>query len=85
MDSNKNEQYYKMAIAWGENYLKENQSPKSLNYKQGVEITDDLKFVSVNIERIKHNKGAELHSAYARMRDFKLFIEKCKPIVDKII
>jgi hypothetical protein len=76
-----------MAIAWGENYLKENQSPKKFNYKQGVEITDDLKFVSVNIERIKHSKGAELHASYARLREFKQFYEKIKEkgLLNKIV
>ena len=74
-----------MAIAWGENYLKENNEPRKFNYKQGVTICNDLQFVEVNIERIKHSKGSDLHAAYERLRAFKVFIEKCKPIVDKII
>jgi hypothetical protein len=76
-----------MAIAWGENYLKENSDPRQFNYKQGVEITDDLKFVSVNIDRIKYGKGAELHASYARLRDFKQFYEKIKEkgLLNKIV
>ena len=78
MDSSKNEQYYKMAIAWGENYLKENSEPRRFNYKQGVTICNDLQFVEVNVERIKHCKGLELHASYARLREFKQFYEKIK-------
>jgi hypothetical protein len=87
MDSSKNEQYYKMAIAWAEEYLKENKEPKPFNYKQGVAICNDLQFVAVNMERIKHSKGAELHASYARLREFKQFYEKIKEkgLLNKIV
>ena len=67
-----------MAIAWGENYLKENKEPRQFNYKQGQEITDDLKFVATNVERIRDAKGIELHASYSRLREFKQFYEKIK-------
>lgn len=87
MDSSKNEEYYSMAIAWGKEYLKQNQSPKSFSYKQGVTICNDLQFVEVNVERIKHSKGAELHASYARLRAFKQFYEKIKEkgLLNKIV
>jgi hypothetical protein len=46
-----------------------------------------LQFVEVNIERIKHGKGAELHASYARLREFKQFYEKIKEkgLLNKIV
>ena len=67
-----------MAIAWGEEYLSQNKEPRKFNYKQGQEITDDLKFVATNVERIRDAKGIELHASYARLREFKQFYEKIK-------
>ena len=64
-----------MAIEWGERYLQENNESKTFEYKKGEVINDDLKFVSVQVERIKERKGVELHAAYARLRAFKHFYE----------
>jgi hypothetical protein len=83
--SNDSEKYYAMAVDWGKQYLQDNTEPKELRIKVGQLITNDLQFVDVNIERIVHGGGREQQSAYARLREFKIFIENCKPIVDKII
>lgn len=74
-----------MAVEWGRQYLKENSEPKELRIKVGELITNDLHFVDVNVERIQHGGGRERQAAYARLREFKIFVENCKPIVDKII
>lgn len=83
--SNDSDKYYKMAIEWGQNYLQENIEPKEMRIKAGQLITDDRQFVDVNVERILHGGGRERQAAYARLREFKIFVENCKPIVDKII
>ena len=83
--SNDSEKYYKMAIEWGQNYLQENPEPKEMRIKAGQLITNDRHYVDVNMERILHGGGRERQSAYARLREFKIFVENCKPIVDKII
>lgn len=70
-----NEKYHQMAIAWGEAYLRTQVSPRNFSHKKGETILDDLHFVSVQVERIKHCKGAELHGAYNRLRIFKHFYE----------
>jgi hypothetical protein len=80
-----NEKYYEMAIAWGEKYLASKEAPEVFNHKKGETILDDMVYVSVQLDRIKNSKGIELHASYRRLREFKIFIEKCKPIVDKII
>jgi hypothetical protein len=77
--------YYAIAIAWGEDYLKNNTEPKAFKYKQGQELTNDLLFVEVCVERLKYNSGREKQASYARLREFKIFIERCKTFVDKII
>jgi hypothetical protein len=77
--------YYAIAIAWGEEYLKNNTKPKAFKYKQGEILNNDLLFVSVCVERLKHNAGREKQASYMRLRDFKMFIERCKTFVDKII
>lgn len=81
----KNDEYYKMAISWGEAYLKENTEPKKLSIKAGEIITNDLYYVDVQINRIKSSTGQELHASYSRLREFKVFVEKCKQMLDKII
>lgn len=83
--SNDSDKYYKMAIEWGQKYLQDNPEPKQMRIKSGQLITDDRQFVDVNMERIQHGGGRERQSAYARLREFKIFVENCKPIVDKII
>jgi hypothetical protein len=70
-----NEKYHQMAIAWGEKYLATKETSEVFNHKKGETILDDLHFVSVQVERIKHCKGAELHGAYNRLRIFKHFYE----------
>jgi hypothetical protein len=72
----KNEEHYKKAISWGEQYLSENKNSKAVNYKKGETINDDIFFVDVQIERIKYCKGKEKSAAYNRLRVFKQFIEK---------
>ena len=68
--------YYAIAIAWGENYLEGNLESKSFSFKQGEVLHDDRKFVSVCVERLKHNFGREKQATYRRLREFKIFIEK---------
>jgi hypothetical protein len=72
--------YYSMAIAWAENYLKENPDPKPFKYKQGETIDNDILFVSTSLERLKHNAGRERQASYNRIRIFKQFIEKTNTI-----
>jgi hypothetical protein len=71
-----NEKYHQMAIAWGEKYLASKETSEVFSHKEGETILDDCHFVSVQVERIKHSKGVELHQAYNRLRVFKHFIEK---------
>jgi len=85
MIENKIEQYYKMAEAWAVDYLANNTEPKSMSIKQGEFITDDLKFIDVSLERLRYSGGKERYASYLRIKEFKDFINKCKPIVDKII
>ena len=70
-----NEKYHQQAIAWGEKYLASKEISEVFNHKKGETILDDLHFVAVQIERIKHSKGVELHQAYNRLRVFKHFYE----------
>jgi hypothetical protein len=82
-----NEKYYQQAIAWGENYIASTETPKPYKIKLGETILDDIVFVSVQVERIKHSKGVELHQSYRRLREFKHFYEKIKEndLLDKLI
>ena len=82
-----NEKYYQMAIAWGENYISSREEPKPYKIKMGETINDDIHFVSVQVERIKHSKGIELHQSYRRLREFKHIYEKIKAnsLLDKLI
>jgi hypothetical protein len=70
-----NEKYHHMAIAWGEKYLATKEISESFSHKKGETILDDRHFVSIQVERIKHSKGVELHQAYNRLRVFKHFYE----------
>lgn len=79
------EQYYKMAEAWAAEYLANNTEPKSLSIKQGEYITNDIQFIDVSLERLRYSGGKERYASYLRIKNFKDFINKCKPIVDKII
>ncbi len=81
----KMQQYYAMAEAWAVEYLANNTEPKSLSIKQGEFITNDLKFIDVSLDRLRHSGGRERYASYVRIKTFKDFINKCKPIVDKII
>jgi hypothetical protein len=83
--SNDSEKYYEMAISWGNQYLQDNSEPKEMRIKVGQIITNDLHYVDVNMERIMNGGGRERQAAYTRLREFKIFVENCKPIVDKII
>jgi len=71
-----NEKYHQMAIAWGEKYLASKETSEVFSHKEGETILDDRHFVSVQVGRIKHSKGVELHQAYNRLRVFKHFYEK---------
>jgi hypothetical protein len=81
------ESYYSQAITWGEKYLSEKKQSESFKIKLGETILDDLHFVSVQVERIKHNVGREKQGAYSRLREFKHFYEKIKAnsLLDKLI
>lgn len=68
--------YYAIAIAWAENYLKENTESKSFKYKVGEVITNDIQFVSTSLDRLKYNQGRERQASYNRIRSFKQFLEK---------
>jgi len=70
-----NEKYHQMAIAWGEKYLSTKEISESFSHKKGETILDDRHFVAIQVERIKHSKGVELHQAYNRLRVFKHFYE----------
>jgi hypothetical protein len=85
--ANENEKYYQQAIAWGENYIASRETPKPYKIKLGETILDDIVFVSVQVERIKHSKGVELHQSYRRLREFKHFYEKIKEndLLNKLI
>lgn len=85
MATENQKQYYAKAIEWGEKYLSEKTESQAYKIKLGEIISNDIMFVSVQVDRIKYNNGREQQAAYNRLRDFKIFIEKCKPIVDKII
>ncbi len=85
MATENQKQYYAQAVAWGEEYLQGKSDGQSFKVKLGEIVLNDIMFVSVQIERIKYNNGREQQAAYSRLREFKIFIEKCKPIVDKII
>ena len=79
------DKYYKLAEDWAEQYLKDNTEPKQMSIKQGEYITNDLLFIGVNLTRVRHAGGKEKYAAYLRIKNFKDFTNKCKPIVDKII
>lgn len=79
------DRYYQMADDWAEQYLKENTEPKQISIKQGEYITNDLFFLDVSLTRLRHSSGKEKYASYLRIKNFKDFINKCKPIVDKII
>lgn len=70
-----NEKYHQMAIAWGEKYLATKETSEVFSHKKGETILDDIYFVSVQVERIRQSKGAELHVSYNRLRIFKHFYE----------
>lgn len=72
--------YYSVAIAWAENYLKENTEPKPFRYREGETIDNDIQFVSTSLDRLKHNSGREKHASYNRIRIFKQFLEKTNTI-----
>lgn len=80
-------QYYAQAIAWGEKYLSEKTEAESFKVKLGEIVSSDIMFVSVQLERIKYNKGREQQAAYSRLREFKQFYEKIKEnsLLDKLI
>ena len=85
MATENQKQYYAQAVAWGEEYIQSKAEAQSFKVKLGEIVSDDIMFVSVQVDRIKYNNGREQQAAYSRLREFKIFIEKCKPIVDKII
>ena len=82
-----NKQYYAQAIAWGEEYLQGKTETQSFKVKLGEIVSNDIMFVSVQVERIKFNNGREQQAAYRRLREFKQFYEKIKEnnLFDKLI
>lgn len=70
------EKYHKMADDWVVAYLANNTEPKVLPWKQGETIDDDLFFISVQLERLRHSGGREQQAAYRRIREFKNYITK---------
>lgn len=70
------EKYYKMAEDWAEAYIANNSESKVLQWKQGEIINDDLFFMSVQIERLRHAGGREQQAAYRRIREFKNYVSK---------
>jgi len=87
MATENQESYYAQAIKWGEEYLRKKDKAESFNVKLGEIVSDDIMFVSVQVERIKHNKGREQQASYRRLREFKQFYEKIKEntLLDKLI
>lgn len=78
-------QYFQMAEAWAVDYLANNTEPMSITIKKGQIIEDHLSYLDVSLERLRHSGGKEQYASYVRIKNFKDFINKCKPIVDKII
>lgn len=70
------EKYYKMAEDWAVAYLANNTESKVLPWKQGETINDDLFFISVQLERLRHAGGREQQAAYRRIREFKNYVTK---------
>jgi hypothetical protein len=87
MATENQKQYYAQAIRWGEEYLQGKTEAESFKVKLGETISNDIMFVSVQVERIKYNKGREQQAAYSRLREFKQFFEKIKEnsLLDKLI
>lgn len=70
------EKYHKMAEDWAVSYLTNNTEPKQMSIKQGEIIHDDLFFLSVSLERLRHAGGREQQAAYRRIREFKNYVSK---------
>ena len=70
------DKYHKMAEDWAEAYLANNTEPKQMSMKQGEIIHDDLFFISVSLERLRHAGGREQQAAYRRIREFKNYVTK---------
>ncbi len=70
------EKYHKMADDWAVAYLADNKESKVLPWKQGETINDDLFFLSVQLERLRHAGGREQQAAYRRIREFKNYVSK---------
>lgn len=70
------ERYHKMADDWAVAYLAGNKESRELNWKQGETINDDLFFLSVQLERLRHAGGREQQAAYRRIREFKNYVSK---------
>jgi len=87
MANENQKQYYAQAIRWGEEYLQGKTEAETFKIKLGEIISNDIMFVSVQIERIKFNNGREQQAAYRRLREFKQFYEKIKEnsLLDKLI
>ena len=77
--------YYQMAEEWAVGYLKENTEPMTITIKKGEIINDHLFYLDVSLERLRYSSGKEQYASYIRIKQFKDFVNKCKPIVDKII
>lgn len=77
------EAYYKAAIAWAEDYLAKNKEPKQIKINNSTNVTNDLLFVSVCLERIKTLPPSPVRRAeYELLRKFKVFIEELNKKVD---
>lgn len=70
------EKYHKMAEDWAVAYLANNTESKVLPWKKGETINDDLFFISVQLERLRHAGGREQQASYRRIREFKNYVTK---------
>lgn len=77
--------YHQMAEAWAVEYLANNKEPESITIKNGETISNHIEYLDVSLERLRYSGGKEKQASYVRIKEFKDFINKCKPIVDKII
>lgn len=77
--------YYKIAIEWGEEYLRNNKEPKAMRWQPHSTITNDIEFVSTCVERLKSLPDGRIKQAeYELLRKFKQFIENVNKNVDII-
>jgi hypothetical protein len=74
MEASKQEEYYKMALDWANNYLSTTCS--TIDYKtfDGHIIHDTHYTIKVWVYRLEHARNREKHAAFIRIKKFKDFI-----------